>query len=622
VAGASQRRLAAILIADIVGYSRLIECDEVATLAAVRQLNRDIIQPLLAANDGRLVKMMGDGLLAEFASVVNAVRCAVDLQKAVASAQAEAPPARRIVFRAGINLGDVMVEDDDLFGDGVNIAARLQQLCEPGGVLISGTAYDQLQGKIDLQLDHAGEQRVKNIARPVRTYRVRLDGSAPAWRLRLRGEARRRRWGAVLLIALLAAAATTWGASQWLTVPLAPRHADLAVAVLPFTNLGDDQEENWLGEGIAEDIMTAVSRFRDLTVIARNSSFRYSGEQTDVQAVGRELNAEFLLQGSVRRASDRVRISVQLVDTSSGATRWAERYDRPFADIFEVQDEITDHVAAQLVVHAREAAVSRLQSVPAANLEAYELVLRARKAYRANTQEALVEARELAEQAIALAPDYAPAWAQLSGVLVTQFHLGSQGEGPGGPDLLRQAHAAAERAVVLDPTYSSGHSVLGFALVSAGDLDAGLEALRKALILNPNDASIFSLYANALDRAGSHREAVEVWERHERFDPFRTPLNLALKARAHILLGEFEPALALTRSCAERAPQLQYCFIYLAIAANELGLEDEARAAAQRVLEVDPKFTVERLLSLLRLRPDPEEKLAVFLRRAGFPNRL
>ncbi len=608
-----ERRLVAILVADVVGYSRLTETDEAGTLAAIRRLRREVIDPLIGEHNGRIVKLMGDGIIVEFGSVVDAVSCAVAMQKETAALQADVAPDRRIIFRTGINLGDVVVEDGDLLGDGVNVAARLQQLCDPGGVLISGTTFDHLRGKLGLPLDYAGEQHVKNIARPVRTYRVRLEGAGLPWRLRLREHANGLRWAGVIILALALAA---WSAQSRFATPPVPHEPHLTIAVLPFANVGKQSGVDWLGEGIAEDIMTAVSRFRDLTVIARNSSFRYTGEHADVQKIGRDLNADFVLQGSVRRGGDRVRISVRLADANSGANRWAERYDRPFADIFAIQDEIADHVAAQLVAHARDAAVSRMQTRAPETLEAYELVLRARKAYRTFTHQGTIDGYALAEQAIAIDPDYAPAWEVLARLL-NQFYTQPYDETFGTPEMLRQVRGAAEKAVALDPSYSAGHSILGFALASSGELEGGLEELRKSISLNPNDESSIGMHAEVLVRSGHYREAIEAWERRERLDPFRPPLTAALKARAHILVGEFESALALTRSCAERAPELQNCFIYLAIAANELGREEEAYAAVRRVVELNPKFTIRGLLALVRFRN--ETKLAGYLRRAGFP---
>ena len=309
---AVERRLVAILAADIVGYSRLVEKDETATLVAIRRLRREVIDPLLAKYHGRIVKLMGDGAIVEFVSVVDAVRCAAELQKACAAAQADVPVDRRIVFRIGINLGDVVVEGDDLLGDGVNVAARLQEICEPAGVLVSGTAYDHLGGKFDLPLDFAGEQHVKNISHPVRTYQVRLAGSSQPWRLRARTYRDLMRVSAVILIAALAAGGWWWLRSGDTAI------ASPSIAVLPFDNLGGDETAARLAGGITEDIITDLARFRSMEVIARNSTMRYKGEPVDIRQVGRDLKVRYVLEGSIQHQNDNVRVTAQLIEAESG----------------------------------------------------------------------------------------------------------------------------------------------------------------------------------------------------------------------------------------------------------------------------------------------------------------
>ncbi|WP_343039604.1 adenylate/guanylate cyclase domain-containing protein [Microvirga thermotolerans] len=331
----TERRLTTILAADVVGYSRLVEADETATLAALRGLRRSVLEPLLAEHRGRLVKLMGDGLIAEFGSVVAAVACAAAIQARLAEAQGQVPPERRIVLRIGINLGDVVVEGDDLLGDGVNVAARLEQACPPGGVLVAGAAYDQLIGKLDVRFEDAGELRLKNIARPVRAYRMAHEG----------GPAR-------------AVAA----------IPLADRPS---VAVLPFENMSGDPEQVYFSDGITEDVITELSRFRELLVIARNSSFAFRGKSADVREIGRTLAAGYVVEGSVRRAGSRVRVTAQLVEAGTGTHLWAERFDRAIEDIFAIQEEIARGIVAtvaQRVLEDSEAAAAgypRLRPVPA-----------------------------------------------------------------------------------------------------------------------------------------------------------------------------------------------------------------------------------------------------------------
>jgi adenylate cyclase len=390
----------------------------------------------------------------------------------------------------------------------------------------------------------------------------------------------------------------------------------LAIAVLPFATLGASNEE-WLGDGIAEDIMTAVSRFRDITVIARNSTYRYRGEAIDAREVGRDLGAEFLLQGTVRRSDDRLRITAQLIDAATGTTRWAERYDRPVTDLFAIQDDVAESVATQLVAHARQTTSARLQARPPESLEVYELVLRGRKAYRSFTHEGATEALALADQAIAIEPDHAPAW-ELRAAALLQFYIQPYGEQMSA-EVLQKARTAAETAVALDGNFATGQAMLAFALLWEREHDASLEAINRAIELNPNDAAAHATHANILNFAGRHREALDAWNENMRVDPFYPALNLALKASSHIMLGEFETALALARSCAQRA-RLFACSLYRAIAANELDLKDEAHEAVATLLEINPQFDIARHMSMAPFSDQKSaDRLAAYMRRAGIP---
>jgi adenylate cyclase len=430
-----------------------------------------------------------------------------------------------------------------------------------------------------------------------------------------------RRWtlavatGVSLGLVLIAAAAWSGG---WFAETPSARDGRLTIAVLPFANVGETPGQEWLGEGIAEDIITAVSRFRELTVIARNSSFRYRGD-IDPRQIGRELNADFLLLGSVRRSGEELRTFVQLVDAQNGASRWSERYDRLFADVFAVQDEIANSVATQLVLHAQEIAAIRLQGRAPENLEAYELVLRGRKAYLTFTRSSAAEAQALAERAIALDPNYAAAW-ELLAVARLQFYIQPYSEHQGTPAMLQQAREAAERAVSLDANFATAQATLAFVLLWSKEHDASLEAVRRAIALNPSYAGANAVNGNIMTFVGDYRKAIEAWEREERLNPFGAALSLALRAVPHILLKEFESALHLTRTCAQRAPRVFPCYLYLAIAAKELGLEEEARDAGRQLLVVYPKFTIEGFMRILPYRSEAEAiRLADYMRRAGLP---
>ena len=419
---------------------------------------------------------------------------------------------------------------------------------------------------------------------------------------------------AVVAALLLVVAIGSWNFG-WRAAPQAEALSQLTVAVLPFTTSADDE---WLGDGIAEDIMTAVSRFRDLTVIARNSSFRFRDSSADPKDVGRALAADYLLQGSVRRADDRVRITAQLVDAGSGASRWMQRYDRPMADIFDIQEVVAEAVATQLVIHAKEDAVARIRTRPPQSLEVHELVLRARKRYREFNREATIEMRELAEQAIALDPNHAPAWETLAAALL-QFYYQPYDEHYNTPEMLRQARMAAERSIALDGNFSTAHAMLAATLVPAQENEAALAANDRALALNPNDAVAIGTRGNVLTFLGRYAEAAQAWEEAERIDPFVSPLAFALKAMALVMMGEYEKALVSARTCADRAPRLGPCYYYLAIALNELGREEEAEIARDTLLDINPNFTLAQHQGLRSFR-DPEERdrLAHLMRRAGF----
>src|SRR5271157_3972606 len=370
--GRVERRLAAILAADIAGYSRLMEADEEGTLAALRALRRELADPKIAEHRGRIVKTTGDGLLAEFASVVDAVRCAVEMQREIATRNAPVPVERRIEVRFGINLGDIIIEDGDIFGDGVNIAARLEGLAEPGGICLSAAAHDQVQGKLDLAYADMGEQQVKNITRPVRAYRVVL-GEPPR--------------------AVPAPA---------LALPDKP-----SIAVLPFANMSGDPEQEYFADGMVEEIITALSRIRWLFVIARNSSFTYKGQTVDVKQVGRELGVRYVLEGSVRKAGGRVRITGQLIDATNGTHLWADRFDGALEDVFDLQDRVAISVAGVIEPALQQAEIERARRKRPDSLDAYDLYLRALPFAYASMPEDADKALGFLEQAIKLEPDFA-----------------------------------------------------------------------------------------------------------------------------------------------------------------------------------------------------------------------
>jgi TolB-like protein/class 3 adenylate cyclase/tetratricopeptide (TPR) repeat protein len=607
----TERRLAAILAADVVGYSRLVERDEAATLTALRKLRGEVIDPLLARHKGRIVKLMGDGIIAEFGSVVDAVACAVALQKQTAAAQSETPADRRIIFRIGVNLGDMAVEGDDLLGDGVNVAARLEQLCDPGSILISGTAYDHLQGKLDLPLDFAGEQQVKNIARPVRAYRVRLYGSGLPWRLRLRQHRR----GIVRAAAVLIALALVGGGVWWFR-PVNSAAASTSIAVLPFDNLGGDEQTGRLADGITEDIITDLARFREIEVIARNSVEVYKDNAVDIRQVGRDLNVRYVLEGSIQRQGDRFRITAQLIEAASGTHVWSDRWERPAADVFAVQTELSTHVSAKLaggtgiVLAAGEQAALRKRPT---DLGAYDLYLLGSAAFRRETKESIDEAVRLLEQSVEIDPAFARGWTRLSLAYMAQsdwFDDNFQVEG----EQLRLE--AAQRAVRLDPQDAEAHSALAIMLALTGDFAQSEVEFETALNLNPNSADILTAYGQWASNFGKPEKGVELAERAIRLNPnLPVAANHAYRS-VYFYAGRYEDAL---RFHLRRPMQGIGDYVYGAMIYAELGRLDEARATVAKTLAIYPDVTIEFRTGHPGYSDWERQRLIPSMRKAGFP---
>lgn len=545
-----ERRLSAILAADVVGYSHLVEQDEAGALAALKDLRCEVIEPLLAVHHGRIVKLMGDGAIAEFGSVVDAVACAVGVQEGAAERQADVQAGRRIVFRIGINLGDVVVEGEDLLGDGVNVAARLEQLCEPGGVLVSGTAYDQLQGKLDLILDFVGEQRVKNISRPVRTYRVRLKGSRPSLRLHAR---RFRRWvgaGAAALVLLVI------GPIVWLR-PWEPRPEPASVermalplpdkpsiAVLPFANLSGDPEQEYFVDGLTEDLITDLSKVTGLFVVARNSVFPFKGRAVNVREVAEKLGVRYVLEGSVRRAGDQVRVNAQLIDTTTGGHLWAERHDGSAKDMFAVQDKFVQIIVQALALNLSKDEREEIGRGQTKSIAAREAFQRGWELYLRFTPAENARAASELKSAIALDPSYGRAYAALALVYFRgcawewNESLGMSAaraaetadlylrEAKSRPSSLANVAAAhlnlyagrhdeafteAARALALDPNDPEAHLVMAWAMITTGKPQAGLEFIEAAMRLNPNYPSHYALAQGmALFAKGDLDEAARI----------------------------------------------------------------------------------------------------------------
>ncbi len=592
----TERRLTAIMAADVVGYSRLVEADEASTLAALRDLRRSVLGPLLAEHRGRIVKLMGDGLIAEFGSVVAAVACAVAIQARVAEAQGQVPPERRIVLRIGINLGDVVVEGADLLGDGVNVAARLEQACPPGGVLVAGAAYDQLTGKLDVRFEDAGELRLKNITRSVRAYRL-AQGDALG----------------------------TAAAAMPLTIKP-------TVAVLPFDNMGGDPEQVYFSDGITEDIITELSRFRELVVIARNSSFAFRGKSTDVREIGRTLGAGYVVEGSVRRAGSRVRVTAQLVEAVTGTHLWAERYARAIEDIFAIQEEIARGIVATVAQRVLEDSEAAARRRPPQDIRAYDLFLRGHRLSDVFTPGAQDQARALFEQARTLDPTFARAYTGLA----YNHSSRSIDEGVGIPrerdQNLIAALDLARQALALDPNDPRVQSTVARMHLAWRNFDAAERHFNLARQMNPNDPTIQIIWALAQACLGHPEEGLVAAEMAKRLNPRHPRWYEHYLSRILFLARRHAEAAAILERITAGAPlEHPRDLAWWAAACGHLGRAEQARRcgglfveAVRRAWRGDPAAGPAEYadwlvdVSYLR-RPEDEAHLREGLRLAGLP---
>jgi len=541
-----ERRLTAILAADVAGYSRLMAADEEGTLAALKTLRREVADPKIKEHRGRIVNTTGDGLLSEFASVVDAVRCAVEVQSEIAARNADVQAERRIDFRIGINLGDIMIDENDIFGDGVNVAARLEALADPGGICVSRVVRDQVRDKLAVPFEDMGEQQVKNIARPVRAYRV-------------------------VLTAMAGRASTP---SEATPPPLLDRPS---IAVLPFHNLGGDPEQEYFVDGITEDIITALSKWRWFLVIARNSTFAYKGKSVDLKEVGRELGVRYVLEGSMRRAGERMRISGQLINIATGTHLWAERYDRDLTDIFAVQDDITSRVAAAIEPALSRAEIQRVIAKRPEHMGAWDYCQRGFWHVHKGARTDGIAAYGLFRQALALDPNLADAHVGLARALIVQWDYGSVEDFA---PFVRQARDSALQALAFDSENPQTQYVLAQTSLWAGDARAAIAHASRAIELNENFALGHFYLGIALSLDGRHEEALEAIETGWRLSPRdpRASTWLANKARVFYHLRRYEEAVETALSARHIRPHA-YGFLVLVASYAQLGRNEEARSA-------------------------------------------
>jgi adenylate cyclase len=576
------RKLAVILAADVAGYARLMAADEEGTLAALNARRR-VIDELIARHHGRIFTTAGDSVMAEFASAVEAVRCAAAIQQEVERRNADLPEPGRMLFRVGVNLGDVMIAGDNLFGDGVNVAARLEGTAEPGGICISGAVYDQVRNKVDLSFADLGEQSLKNIGYPVRVFGVRR------------------------------AAADAESVTER-PAGIAPTRATVfpSIAVLPFANLAGDPEQEYFADGITEDLITELSRFQEIRVIARNSVLTYKTKPVRIQEVGRDLGVRYVLEGSVRKAGGRVRITAQLIDAATGHHLWAERFDRELADIFAVQDEVTGRIVATLAGKLAESERRRARSGQTENLEAYDCVLRGRELWERFTPEVNRQARRLYEKAIALDPDYARAYASLAWTYLVE-HSERWGNADDRP--LERALELAREGVIVNPASHSNHLALGQVCLSKGLYEEALDALETAIELNPNDADGYAFLARALSFAGRPDEAIDLMDKAQRLNPAAPHWYAWNLGMACYLARRYDDAVSALR---KGRPLGAMAYRWLAAAYGQLGRELEAQAAAEEYRKRTPDFSLASHLEVLPFQhAEDREHYAAGLRKAG-----
>jgi TolB-like protein/class 3 adenylate cyclase/tetratricopeptide (TPR) repeat protein len=580
-----QRRLAAILIADVVGYSRLVEADEAGTLATLKERRRSVLDPTIRSHGGRVVKFMGDGVLVEFASAVNAVAAAAELQSRMAEANTGLPQDRRIDLRIGINLGDVIGDGDDILGEGVNIAARLEALAEPGGICISAKVHDEVRGKVLAAFDDLGEQQVKNIARPIRAFRHRPD-AGPGLPVR-----------------------------PVLSLPDTP-----SIAVLPFENMSGDPEQDYFADGMVEEIITALSRMRWLFVIARNSSFTYKGAPVDVKRVGRELGVRYVMQGSVRRAANRVRIAGQLIDASTGVHLWADRFDGAVEDVFDLQDRVTTSVVSAIAPRLEQAEIERATRKPTESLGAYDYYLRGLPGVYLLTEEANTAALQQFYRAIELDPRFASAYGMAARCYAQRVVCGWVKDRP---LEIAETRRLAERAAQLghDDAVALATAALGLTFV-CNLLEESAILISRALALNPNLALAWQFSGWTKVWLGEPETAIEHVARAMRLSPNDPHVfNMqAATACGHFFAGRDVEAASWAETTGREQPRHVIGALICAASNALIGRLDEAERAIARVCQLDPNLRIANLGERFPIRrPDDLAKLTEGLRKAGLP---
>ena len=572
------RRLAAILAADIAGYSALMGSDEARTVSDLKG-HQAVVLPMVGEFGGRVIDTAGDGLLAEFASVLNAVECAVAIQRKMVERNAAVEPERHMEFRIGINLGDVIYDNDRIFGDGVNVAARLEGIAEPGCICVSGKVHDEIRARIGLAYEDLGARQLKNIAEPVRVYGIRLDR--------------------------------------------APKHTVLAlpdkpsIAVLPFQNMSGDPEQEFFSDGMTEDLITDLSKISALFVIARNSSFSYKGRSVKVQEIGRDLGVRYVLEGSVRKAGNRVRITAQLIDAASGGHLWAERFDRDLTDIFSTQDEVVEKIVGALAVTLTKGEEQRLRRRDTGNVEAYESYLRARGLLARGTRESIAQARAMHRRAIEIDSKFAAPHAGLALAAISDY---ASGWALDPAQALDEAETWARRAVELNDQEPVSHMALGAVLLWRRDHEGALAEGRRMIELDPNFAQGHAATGLTLTYAGRAADALERIAMAMRLDPHYSDMLLHFLAQANFSLGKYQIAAQQLIERIARNPGTDASRMLLASCYGHLGRVEDARSARAQLLKVNPEFSLMQRARVLPYKDAGDfQRIAEGLTKAGLP---
>jgi adenylate cyclase len=623
-----KRKLTAILSADVKGYSRLMGEDEEST---ARTLNayKEVMTDLIQHHRGRVVGTAGDSMLAEFASVVDAVRCAVEIQKELKARNAELPENRRMEFRIGVNLGDVIEDGEQILGDGVNIAARLESLSDAGGICISGTAFDHVRNKLDLGYEYLGEQTVKNIALPVRVYKVLIEPEAAG---KVIGEKKAKprqlqmaTMGLVIGVIVVVAVFVIWkfyipsapqpevASKDKMAFPLPDKPS---IAVLPFTNMSGDPKEDYFSDGLTEQIITSLSKFKRLFVIARNSTFVYKGKPVKIQKVAEDLGVRYVLEGSVQKSRDRVRITAQLIDAMTGRHIWSENYDRELKDIFALQDEITIKIMTAMRVELTEGEQARHWiKWETDNLKAFDKNYQGIGFMRRGTKQDNDTARQLFEEAIAFDPKFVYPYMNLG---LTHFWDARFGWSGSPAKSLQRAFELAQKALAMEESIDVAHSLLASIYLVMRQHDKAIAEGERAVALNPNGAFAYMVLAAIVGCAGKWEESVLYAKQSMRLNPFPEFGDYWILGRAYFMTGQFDEAIVALRKALQMNPNFLPAHIFLAAYYSSLGRDAEATASAKEVLRINPKFTIESYAKTLPYKDKADiDREVDALRKAG-----